>query len=45
MAVETGVEMTRARVKVIVAAFFHTNTDPVREETVKQLVAQFHIKL
>ena len=45
MAVKTGVEMTRARVKAIVAAFFHTNTELVREETVKHLVAQFHIKL
>jgi len=45
MAVETGVETTRAGVKAIVADFFHTNTEPVREETVKELVTAFHIKL
>ena len=45
MAVETGVETTRAGVKSIVADFFHTNTEPVRGETVKELVTAFRIKL
>merc|ERR1719234_2365946 len=42
-AVETGVEMTRTRVKAIVAEFFHNNTKPVSEETVKELVTAFNV--
>merc|ERR1712130_184490 len=46
MTVQTGVEMSRARVQAIVADFFDTNnTEPVRRETVKELVTAFHIKL
>ena len=43
MAVKTGMEMTRGRVKATIDAFFDTNTEPVEEETVKELLASFHI--
>ena len=40
---KTGMEMTRGRVKATIDAFFDTNTEPVEEETVKELLASFHI--
>jgi len=42
-AVETGVEMTRTRVKATITNFFHTNTKPVSMEIVKDLVTAFNI--
>ena len=43
MVVSSGIEMTRERVKSTVASFFKVNTDTVREDTVKALVAGFQI--
>ena len=43
MVVSSGIEMTRERVKNTVASFFKVNTDTVREDTVKALVAGFQI--
>jgi len=42
-AVETGLEMTRTRVKATITNFFHTNTTPVSVEIVKELVTAFNI--